>query len=331
MPTAQQRKLARLAKALPDVSEATRRKALQVLADADEAEDGADLDDVRVQKELLDLCLTELKRQKVKIDFLQLLVVADIFYDGEFDVPKLEKAHAKATKLASAVERAGKAPDLNAIAKLRPKKARLDEHTFPSAAAKTVVGAWSRFDRRKFAARLFGGLDELHLYNAGAIDDLTGLDAAQSIVDLALIVTRDCELGPIGKLRGLRELKLSGRANGFGALAQLPALWGLDIIELTGDMGPPVDDLGLRELATIASVEHLNLSVGPTVDLAPLVDLPRLTFLSLGSGGRKLDAAATEVFRRLYERGVYLNLYRHDAWTAELTVPIGQTRPKDAP
>jgi hypothetical protein len=73
MPTAQQRKLARLAKALPGVSDATRRKALPVLADADEAEDGADLEDVRVQKELLDLCLTELTRQKVKIDFYERL------------------------------------------------------------------------------------------------------------------------------------------------------------------------------------------------------------------------------------------------------------------
>ncbi|UCR89885.1 leucine-rich repeat domain-containing protein [Mycetocola spongiae] len=104
------------------------------------------------------------------------------------------------------------------------------------------------------------------------IADLTGLEAAINLRDLALSGARLHDLSPLANLTRLETLAVNGNAvTDLRPLAHLTGLRSLDLRHNTlGDLSP---------LSGLTALEELNVSWNRVEDLTPLAGLPRLRLL----------------------------------------------------
>jgi len=192
--------------------------------------------------------------------------------------------------------------------------------------------AWGRFDRREFAATMFGpGAADLGL---GVCSTIEGIGAVTGLRGLGVIFEKQADLSPLTECTELRVLQVrateGSHLESIAPLAQLPQLRHL---ELTGETRGA--DLG--QLAG-TPIEQLELAL-EGADGSFLSDMPQLRGLKL-SGGREPHPAfddpttfetlpvhpgLTEVILGLVRGGVTVVLYQHESWVPPFaaTVPDG--------
>lgn len=196
--------------------------------------------------------------------------------------------------------------------------------TYSDAELGELHRAWSRFDRRAFAARMFGtgaGTDALRL---GACSDLTGIGAADGLTALEVILEKRADLSPLAECVELRSLRIHATiGSGLTSvepLARLPRLEHLELIGITRGADLTV----LRD----APVEQLYLHLDGA-DGSFLSDMPRLQGLKLSCAyehhpafeepagapePRPAHAGSAETVIGLVRSGVTVVLYRHESW-----------------
>jgi hypothetical protein len=323
--TTKEERIKKLKKLLPDVKPTVIAKALKVVCDLLDAEDGADVDDPTVQRDILDQCERWLARDGVVIRSEDFFEVARLAFaeEDDVDISGLKKG-GKAKARAKKQEREAIRARLDLYQALEPFVAMRPEvrhGSFTPEAAKAIVDAWPRFDRRVFAERVFEKLIVIDLSGAGPLRDISGIEGVTGVSYFYATLDPECDLSPLAgillepPLRGpsLSGVKIPGKPHGFGPLARLPRLSVVEAGEL--------DDQGLRELSAIKSISNLTITVGKTVDLAPLKKLTKLSCLSLRSEGRTLDSSTEDVMRALCERCEYISLRAKDGWPTKLTIP----------
>ncbi|GAA5141160.1 hypothetical protein GCM10023340_02390 [Nocardioides marinquilinus] len=176
---------------------------------------------------------------------------------------------------------------------------------YPDAVLDELHRAWPRFDRRAFAATMFGRSDTLDLGMApsleglGAVPGLTGLD-------VVLDAPGGADLTPLAECTALRTLRVGAEGEpgllGVEPLLGLTALTELHLTRTTrhADL-TPLARLGVRRL-------RLDLDGG---DGSFLLDMAHLERLLLADGDARPETG--EVLVGLVERGVLVTVYRHQA------------------
>ncbi|MDC0669364.1 hypothetical protein [Nannocystis radixulma] len=186
--------------------------------------------------------------------------------------------------------------------------------TWTDPVTKELLLAWSRFDRRVFADRMFSGLGSLWIAHGSDIADISGLDAALGLTHLQIWVRPSCDLSPLEGCTTLSRLKMNlhGRTSGIAPLARIPALDQLEIFNTQ-----TLEQAAVDSLAALTSVRRLSVSVGSEIELGALAWLPKLQRLQLAAGERKADEATLAPLRTLLTRGVDLCFYMHEDWTVD--------------
>ena len=184
--------------------------------------------------------------------------------------------------------------------------------------------AWGRFDRRAFAARMFGVSTGTAALRLDVCSDLTGIGAVDGLAALDVILEKRADLSPLAECSELRTLRvhatIGSGLTSVEPLTQLPRLTHLELIgitrgaDLTVLRGSPVEQLYL----------HLDGADGSF-----LSDLPRLQGLKLSCAyerhpafevpagapePRPAHAGSADTVIGLVRSGVTVVLYRHESW-----------------
>ncbi|NNJ26095.1 leucine-rich repeat domain-containing protein [Alienimonas chondri] len=112
--------------------------------------------------------------------------------------------------------------------------------------------------------------------NAEAITDFWPLAKFTQLRALGIYSVRDVDLTPLGRLRGLQTLQVTG--DGVTNLEFIRPLTDLDSLVVQG----PIDDWG--PLSGLAKLKHLAIQSDDQTDIAPLSRLSRLESLSMTDG-----------------------------------------------
>lgn len=182
--------------------------------------------------------------------------------------------------------------------------------------------AWGRFDRRAFAAAMFGaGASGLRLDVCSTIE---GIGAVEGLTALDVILTKRADLTPLEECADLRRLRIHATiGSGLTSvepLTRLPHLAHLELIGITRGADLTV----LRN----APIEQLYLHLDGA-DGAFLSELPRLRSLKLSCAyethsafeepddapeSRPAHPGSAGTVVDLVRAGVTVVLYRHEAW-----------------
>lgn len=170
--------------------------------------------------------------------------------------------------------------------------------------------AWGRFDRRAFAATMFGSAARGLRLDVCA--DLEGIGAVDGLLALDVILAKPADLSPLAECRGLERLRVlalddAGLAS-IDAIADLPRLVHLELIGSTRGADLTV--------LTRTPVEQLYLALDGA-DGSFLREMPSLAGVKL-SGGDEPHAGLAETVIGLARNGVRVVLYRHERWVPEL-------------
>lgn len=170
--------------------------------------------------------------------------------------------------------------------------------------------AWGRFDRRGFAATMFGPAARGLRLDVCA--DLEGIGAVDGLLALDVILAKPADLSPLAECRGLERLRVhaledAGLAS-IDAIAGLPRLAHLELIGSTRGADLTV--------LTRTPIEQLYLALDGA-DGSFLREMTRLAGLKL-SGGNEAHAGLAGTALDLARNGVTVVLYRHERWVPEL-------------
>ena len=194
------------------------------------------------------------------------------------------------------------------------------DERYPDAVLKELHQAWTRFDRREFAATMFRSSATLDL---GVAASLEGIGAVPDLTGLEVILTGKADLAPLAECVALRTLRVAAEGPpgllGVEPLLELPELTELHLTRMTRNADlTPLADLGVRRL-------RIDLD---GADGSFLLRMPRLERLLLATGEaadvpvvatEQERGALAEVVLALVRKGVRVVVYRHErAWVAGL-------------
>ncbi|MBL3686973.1 hypothetical protein D3248_08430 [Leucobacter zeae] len=182
--------------------------------------------------------------------------------------------------------------------------------------------AWGEFDRRDFAAAMFGpGSAGLRL---GACSSIEGIGAVEGLTALDVILERHADLTPLAECVELRELRvhatIGSGLTSIEPIAGLPHLEHLELIGVTRDA-----DLAVLRQTPIAQLYvHLDGADGSF-----LTEMPRLQGLRASFAcelnpafeepddapdERPAHAGSAETVLALVRSGVTVVLFHHESW-----------------
>lgn len=160
--------------------------------------------------------------------------------------------------------------------------ARYARERYPDTDLAELHRMWGTFDRRVFAATMFGpGAQALDL---GASGSLEGIGAVEGLASLDLVFLGEADLGPLGECASLRRLhiisNLAPSITSFEPLVGLEALRVLDVSGVTRN----------ADVSVIARLPLTHLRFGlDGADGAFLLDMPSLRSLELSGGSTPDD------------------------------------------
>ncbi|MGY5766297.1 hypothetical protein ACXET9_13980 [Brachybacterium sp. DNPG3] len=194
-----------------------------------------------------------------------------------------------------------------------------DRHTDADLAE--LYRAWARFDRREFAAAMFGpAAADLRL---GGCSTIEGIGAVEGLRGLSVILDEQADLAPLAECTDLRRLQILATVDsGLTSISPITRLLHLTDLELTGT----TRGADLSQLAD-TPVERMTLALDGA-EGSFLAEMPRLRWLAL-SGEREedpalgsriasdpssADPALTGVILTIVRRGVTVVLHQHEGW-----------------
>lgn len=227
---------------------------------------------------------------------------------------------------------------------------------YSEAEQKELSTAWDNFDRREFAAAMFG--PSASRLDLGMVSSIEGIEAVPNLAGLSVGFLGDADLSPLASCKELRRLGLSAQGN-ILSLEPLSELSELRVLTLRGNLADidlsPLAELAVRELEVDGNLQGTDLSplarmavrdvkligIPAGVDLSALsglgastlqielagvnpaflTQLPNLWGLRLSAGQEFTDEDGT--FRQtvfsLVRSGVLVAVYRFERnWTEQL-------------
>jgi hypothetical protein len=162
--------------------------------------------------------------------------------------------------------------------------------------------AWSRFDRRTFAATMFkpGPL------NLGVTPTLEGIGAVPGLTSLRVIMSGRADLTPLAECTALHTLTVAAHGEpgllGVEPLLNLPGLTELHLTDTTRN----------ADLAPLAATAVRRLRINlDGADSTFLLKMPRLDRLLIADESPR--AGTGDVLTALVRRGTQVTIYRHQA------------------
>lgn len=172
--------------------------------------------------------------------------------------------------------------------------------------------AWGRFDRRAFAATVFGAG---HL-DLGLTPSLEGIGAVDGLTSLDVVLVDGADLAPVAECTDLHTLRVAAEGEpglrSVEPVLELPALIELHLTRTTRH----------ADLATLArsGVRRLRVDLDGA-DAAFLLGMPHLERVLVADDAPHPDAGG--VLAELVRRGVQVTVLRHQAAGFPLLVEAG--------
>jgi hypothetical protein len=187
---------------------------------------------------------------------------------------------------------------------------------YPDAMLKELHTAWDRFDRREFAATMFG--QAWRSLDLGMAPSIEGIGAVAGLTSLDVVLVDGDDLSPLAECTELRTLRVGAEG--------LPGLLGV---------APVVDLPQLTELHLTRATQHADLTplaASPVrrlrldlwdADGSFLLRMPHLERLLLSAGAGATEPhqtpALVDVVISLVRRGVEVTAYAHQRdWVVPL-------------
>lgn len=191
----------------------------------------------------------------------------------------------------------------------------------PGAALRNALARQLREEPESITNVDMAALTALPSSNTG-IEDLSGLDAATSLMDLFLRSNDIEDISVLSSMKLLYTVHLgSNRIADIAPLSHLPALEGLQV------ENNEISDLS--SLAGLPELERVDVGGNQVEDLSPLLSLPRLSRLVAGLNPLG-DESVSEHIPALRERGVEVYLAEDDFGSdprSAAHLPLGEGRP----
>ncbi|NYG59327.1 hypothetical protein BJ980_002250 [Nocardioides daedukensis] len=204
----------------------------------------------------------------------------------------------KAAAKAAAVRALGTIGTPQALAVL----GRYAADEYPDKVLEELHRAWGNFDRRDFAATMFGGSGHLDLHLAPTIE---GIGAVAGLKSLDVILTDGADLSPLAECTDLYTLRVGAEGDpgllGVEPLLGLPKLTELHLTRTT-------HNADLTPLAR-CGVRSLRLSLDGA-DGAFLLDMPRLQALDLSDEAARPETS--DVLIALVRKGIRVVVHNHE-------------------
>jgi hypothetical protein len=210
----------------------------------------------------------------------------------------------KAAARAAAVRALGSMGTPRALEVLRQYAA---DH-YPDAVLKELHTAWSRFDRREFAATMFRQAP--YTLDLGMAGSLEGIGAVSGLTSLDVVLVGGADLSPLAECTELRTLRVGAQGApgllGVEPIVDLPVLSELHLTRTTRNADlTPLSRTPVRRL-------RIDLE---DADGSFLLRMPNLERLLLSGGGSSASLeqceALADVVVALARQGVQVVAYRH--------------------
>ncbi|HCS60313.1 MAG TPA: hypothetical protein DIW46_02800 [Microbacterium sp.] len=171
--------------------------------------------------------------------------------------------------------------------------------------------AWSRFDRRVFAATMFRA--NSYLLHLDVCASIEGIGAVPGLVGLQVLFDKQADLTPLVECTELRNLHVRAIEGAtLTSIEPLTLLRSLSELHLDGDTSQA--ELDVLEHT---GIERLDLSL-EGADAEFLTRMPKLKSLKV-STGETAHPGLVDVVVRLVQSGIQVVMYRHEtSWLSDL-------------